>query len=285
MRLVFAMPGNEKLADDIARAGAFERGQLEVRRFPDGESHVRVLADVRGKAVDVVCTLARPDAQIMPLVLVAGALREWGASSVGLIAPYLAYMRQDAHFASGDALSAAHFARLISSQFDALTTVDPHLHRISALSDIYSIPARTVHAAKLLGSWIAANVDNPVLIGPDSESAQWVAAAASAAQCQHVLLSKVRSGDRRIQLHWPDLGVAVGRTPVLVDDVASSGSTLITAAKGLIARGLGKPVCVIVHALIDDGAYADLAAYAGDIVSTDTVAHRSNAISVAPILI
>jgi ribose-phosphate pyrophosphokinase len=285
MRIVFAMPGNEKMADTIVGLAGFERGQLETRQFPDGETYLRVLSEVRGKDAEIVCTLARPDAQIMPLLLVAGALREWGATKVGLTAPYLAYMRQDAHFQSGEALSAVHFARLVSAHFDSLTTIDPHLHRIQSLNEIYSIPTRTAQAAPLLGAWIASNVERPILIGPDIESRQWVAVAAARANAGHLLLTKTRKGDRDIDIAWPDLSAAAGRTPVLVDDIASSGRTLVAVAEGLAARGLGRPVCVIVHALVNESAYADLLRVCARVVSADSVPHASNAISVAELLI
>lgn len=281
MRIVFAMPGNDAMAADIAALTGAERGDLETRRFPDGESHVRIRSDVRGKRAALVCTLARPDEQIMPLVLAAGALRDWGARSVVLVAPYLAYMRQDAHFESGDALSAAHFARLLSAHFDALVTIDPHLHRIRDLREIYTIPARAAHAAPLLGEWIATNVRNPLLIGPDSESSQWVAAAASVANAEYVVLSKVRRGDRAVDLVWPDLAPHIGITPVLLDDIAASGETLVRAAEGIVARGFVKPICVIVHALLDAAAETRLAPMCRRVVSTNTVLHDSNAISVA----
>jgi len=284
MGIIFAMPGNEVMADEIARHAGVARGALEFRRFPDRESYVRVFSDVRGKRAWIVCTLNDPDPKIMGLILAAGALREWGAASVGLIAPYLAYLRQDAHFADGEALSAKHFARLVASAFDSVTTVDPHLHRIQELDEIYTIPARAVSAAPLIGAWIAANVERPILIGPDSESRQWVRVAAAAANAPHLVLNKHRLGDRSVEIAWPDLGAAAGRTPVLVDDIASSGRTLVEAAKGLAARGLGKPVCVIVHALMDERASAELGGVCERLASTDTVAHVSNLINVAPLL-
>jgi ribose-phosphate pyrophosphokinase len=283
-RIVFAMPGNEAMADNIASLAGAERSTLAIRRFPDGESYVRLLADVDGKTADIVCTLADPDPQIMPLVLAAGALREWGAARVRLIAPYLAYLRQDAHFAPGEALSARHFARLISSAFDDLVTVDPHLHRIKALGEVYTIPARVVHAAPLLGAWIAANIERPLLIGPDSESGPWVAAAAAAAGAAQVVLQKSRRGDRSVSIAWPDVEAA-GRTPVVIDDIASSGETLLAVAEGLAARGFAKPVCALVHALFDAQTHAKLRRAYARIVSTDTVPHPTNAVGVAQLLV
>lgn len=284
MTAIFAMPGNEPMAQEIARLSAAEFGTLTSRRFPDGESYVRIESDVAGKPCAIVCTLSQPDPQIMPLILAASALREWGAAKVELIAPYLAYLRQDKHFNAGEALSARSFAQLISAHFDTLATVDPHLHRIKALSEIYSIPARVNSAAPLLGAWIGANVANPFLIGPDSESSQWVAAAAAAARAEYCVLTKTRKGDRSVELSWPDLSGLTGKTPVLLDDIASSGRTLFAAAEGLSSRGFANPVCAVVHALLDDTVFSDLQRACERVVSTDTVPHASNAVSVTSLL-
>lgn len=283
--MIFAMPGNEAMANAVARLAGAERGKAEMRRFPDGETYVRVLSDVRGKSTDIVCTLARPDAQIVGLFLLAGALREWGAVHVRLIAPYLAYLRQDQHFQPGESLSAAHFARLISMHFDSLVTVDPHLHRIKTLAEVYPIPARAAQSAPLIGAWIRAHVQRPILIGPDSESRQWVAGAAHAAGGEYLVLEKTRHGDRAVELAWPATSQPLGRTPVIVDDIVSSGETLARVAEGLAARGFAKPVAALVHALLDDDAYAKLSQICAGVVSTDAVAHASNAISIAELLV
>lgn len=284
MTIIFAMPGNETMAGAIARQRGADIGALTARRFPDGESYVRIESDIAGRDCAIVCTLARPDPQIMPLLLAANALREWGAAKVELIAPYLAYLRQDTHFNTGEALSARAFAGVISAHFDALVTVDPHLHRIGALGDIYSIPAHARSAAPLLGAWIGAQVADAFLIGPDEESRQWVATAAAAAGTAFCVLTKARRGDRSVDLIWPDLSGFAGKTPVLLDDIAASGRTLVTAAEGLASRGFAKPIGAVVHALLDDLAFADLRRACTRLVSTDTVPHPSNAVSVASLL-
>jgi ribose-phosphate pyrophosphokinase len=124
--------------------------------------------------VAVLCTLHEPNPRFLPLAFITDTLRELGAASVGLVAPYLAYMRQDARFEPGEAITSTSFARLVSRQFDWLVTVDPHLHRWHALADLYAIPAVALQAAPLLAAWIRANVGDAVLIGPDEESEQWV---------------------------------------------------------------------------------------------------------------
>jgi len=281
---VFAMPGSERQGRDLAGRLGAETGVLETRQFPDGESYVRILSVVAGCDVVLVCSLARPDDQFLRLVFVARTLRELGASRITLVAPYLAYMRQDKRFHPGEAFTSAHFADLLSREVDRLVTVDPHLHRHKALSETYAIPAVTLHAAPLLADWIVANVDRPLIIGPDIESEQWVSDVAGRAGAPYVVLRKERHGDRNVEIAIPDLGEWAGRQPVLIDDIASSGRTLIETARGLIGQGLRPPVCVVVHALFADDAFAELSGLAERIVSTDAVTHPSNGIPLAGLL-
>ena len=234
-RLILPLPGNEGFARRLADAGDWELGALETRRFPDGETYVRILSDVKEKAVDLVCTLARPDDGFLRSIFTADAARDLGARQVNLIAPYLSYMRQDRRFQAGEAVTSKSFARLVSSSFDRLVTVDPHLHRYAALSALYTIPTDTLHAAPLLADWIAAEVEKPLIVGPDEESEQWVSAIAERVGAPHAVLRKIRHGDRNVDIALPDLSEWRGRTPVLADDIAASGHTLIEAARQLHA--------------------------------------------------
>lgn len=280
--LILPLPGNQRLAAEIAAILDAELGRLEARQFPDGESYVRLTSSVAGREVALVCTLARPDDQFLRLVFAARTARELGAAKLTLVAPYLAYMRQDRAFLEGEAVTSGQFASLLSAEFDRLITIDPHLHRHKALAEIYSIPAQALRAAPLLAGWIGANVANPLIIGPDAESEQW--AAAVAGDAPSVVLRKTRRGDREVEIGFPDLDAWRGRTPVLVDDIAASGGTLLEACRGLAARGFEPPVCVVVHPLFVDDSFEDLSRVAARVVSADTVPHPSNAISVAPLL-
>jgi ribose-phosphate pyrophosphokinase len=286
MRLYLPMPGNEMMAQALATRTSSELGALKTRRFPDGEAYVRLLSDVRGKCVDIVCTLARPDTQFLSLIYAAETARELGAASVNLVAPYLAYMRQDRRFEAGEAISSMHFARLVSQSFDSLATVDPHLHRHRTLDEIFAIPTRVEHAAPLLADWIRMHVADALVIGPDAESEQWVSAVAErAGGSPYVVSTKTRFGDRDVKIDVPDLLRWRDRRPVLIDDIVSSGRTMIETARELAARGMPKPVCLAVHALFADDSYAELLALAEQVVSTDTIPHASNGISVVDLLL
>ena len=281
--IVFAMPGNERLARALAEALDAERGKLEIRRFPDGESYVRLDNAVESRVVVVAATLREPDSQFAPLLFLARAARESGASLIVLAAPYLAYLRQDRQFRPGEAVTSRFFAEFVCSFADALLTVDPHLHRIDALSEIYRIPADVVHAASAIGQWVRSNVPSALVIGPDEESRQWVAAVAEAAGAPHVVLTKVRHGDRAVEVSVPRIEKYRDRTPVLVDDIVSTAHTMIEAVHRLQRAGMPAAICIGVHAVFAGSAYEDLiASGARQIVTCNTIEHASNAIDVLP---
>jgi ribose-phosphate pyrophosphokinase len=284
--LVFALPGNEVFAEELGRSLQAGAGEAEVRRFPDGETYVRLESGVQGREVVLVCTLHEPDDKIVPLVMLAEAARDLGAARVGLIAPYLSYMRQDKRFHSGEGITSVYFGRFLSRVVDWLVTVDPHLHRHATLAESgYSIPARVVHAAPAVAAWIQANVTRPVLVGPDSESEQWVGSVAEQAGAPHIVLAKVRRGDRDVEVSVPEVDSFRGHTPVLVDDIISTARTMIETLRHLSAAGLAPAVCVGIHAVFaGDGFEALQATGPARVVTCDTIEHPTNEIGLAAVL-
>jgi ribose-phosphate pyrophosphokinase len=276
-----AMPGNEEMAKRLSALTDGEIAVLETRQFPDGETYLRLKTDVSNKEVAIVCTLDHPDGKFLPLAYTAATARELGASRVGLIAPYLAYMRQDRRFKEGETITSAHFARLLSATIDWLVTVDPHLHRHASLDEIYAIPNRVVSADTGLAAWVSAHVTRPVIVGPDAESEQWASRIAKHAQCPCIVLTKHRLGDCQVVLHLPDLSAVHDRKPVLVDDIISSAGTMIEAARKLTAAGMPKPACVGIHGLFAGDSFKALSEVAGRIVTTNTIVHRSNGIDLS----
>ena len=283
--IIFSLPGNEKTATALAKNLAAESGKVVLRRFPDGESYVCVESSVAGKTAIVVAALREPDDKFLPLVFLAAALEDLGAERVILVAPYLAYMRQDRRFKKGEAVTSVCFARLISEWFDALVTIDPHLHRLTSLDEIYTIPGVVLHAAPLISNWIKENIENPLLVGPDGESEQWVKSVAEGAGAPYVVLEKVRRGDRDVEVSIPHVEGWRVKTPVLVDDIISTARTMIETVKHLKRGGMSAPVCVGVHAVFAENAYEDLlGSGARGIFTCDTIPHVSNRISVLPLL-
>ena len=150
---------------------------------------------------------------------------------------------------------------------------------------MFSINTKVVHAAPALADWIKAHVDKPLIIGPDSESEQWVSDVAERAGAPHLVLSKVRHGDRDVEVTAPGLENWTGHQPVLVDDIASSGRTMIEAAQHFETAGFPKPVCVVVHPLFADDAYTALQSVSSRVVSTNAISHSSSDISITHLLV
>jgi ribose-phosphate pyrophosphokinase len=265
----------------IASAGNLEMASIARHRFPDGELKLRLPPDLPARVV-VLRTLNDPNEKLVELLLVAQTARTLGATHLTLIAPYLAYMRQDIAFQPGEAISQRVVGAFLATLFDAIVTVDPHLHRISRLEEAVPVPQATVlSGAPLLAKLIAEQHQNPLLMGPDEESAQWVAQAAAPYGFDNGVCHKVRTGDRDVHIALPDMAVS-GRAVVLLDDVASSGHTLAGAAKLLLAAGAATVDVAVTHALFaDDALQIILQAGVGKIWSTDCIPHSSNAVSMA----
>jgi ribose-phosphate pyrophosphokinase len=276
--VLIAIPGSEAHARAIAERLGARVLVPEIRQFPDGELYVRIDGEV-ARDVAIVGNL-RGD-NFMRVAFLAGTARDLGATRVGLIAPYLAYMRQDSVFNPGEGVTQRYFARLVSGTVDWLVTVDPHLHRLDSLAGVYTIPTTIARAAPEIARWIAAEVHRPVLIGPDAESVQWVSAVAERCGAPFIILEKTRRGDRDVSITAPD-GAWNGHTPVVVDDIVSSGRTMIEATRQLRAAGSAPPMCVAIHAVFADALHELLLdAGARGIVTCDTIPHATNRICVA----
>ncbi len=279
--LLVALPGNQELARALAARLDAEIAQAVIRQFPDGESYLRYNTELAGRDVLLVCTLSRPDAQAMPLMFAAEAARELGAASVALISPYLSYMRQDARFFPGEVVTSRHFAGWLSRTFDWLVTIDPHLHRYRSLDELYSIPTQVVQAAPWIARWVERHVENPVLVGPDEESEQWVRAVAEVADLPFVILEKVRSGDREVEVSGGICDSWKDHTPVILDDIISTGRTMFETLEVLQNAGMRAPVCIGVHGVFVDAAYEELlGGGVARVVTCNTITHVSNEIDV-----
>jgi ribose-phosphate pyrophosphokinase len=282
--MVLAFGDGVDRAQEIARLLRCAFGQIETHRFPDGETRV-TLPPLTGERVAIYRSLNDPNTKLVELLLAGHAARAMGVKHLTLIAPYLCYMRQDIAFHPGEAVSQEIVGRWLSACFDRVITIEPHLHRTPTFSQ--AVPAReavALTASTLMGEFVRANARDAILIGPDEESAQWVSAIARSAGLQAAVAEKVRRGDTRVEVSLPDLEY-VSRHVVLVDDILSTGGTLISAAQACLASGATCVEVLVVHALCDGEALVGLrTAGISNVWSTDTVPHATNAISVAPLI-
>ena len=278
----FSLPGNESLMDKMACNTNAEIGKAIIHNFPDGESYIRILSDVKDKYIVIICSLNKPDEKVVPLYFFCKTAKSLGAKQVCLVAPYHAYMRQDQIFHFGEGVTATYFAELISGFVDGIITIDPHLHRIKSLSEVYRIPNSVIHATNGISKWIKENVKNPVLIGPDEESKQWVSLVAKKAEAPFLILKKIRHSDTEVDISIPKVEHYENRTPVLLDDIISTAQTMIETVHHLNKEGMKPVVCIGIHAVFSGNAYKELLKCGvAKIVTCNTIDHPSNAIDLS----
>ena len=284
MSLVLAFDDEAAMARALAQALGWRCALVDRHRFPDGETRLRLPPQLP-RRVALLRGLQQPNEKLTELMLTVAGARELGAAQLTLVSPYLAYMRQDIAFTPGEVVSQRHLGRLLATWFDAVITVDPHLHRVATMDEV--VPGRrgvALTAAPLLGAWIARQLPGALLLGPDEEAEQWVRVAAQAHGLDHAVCHKQRHGDREVDVALPGVPVA-GRAVVLFDDVASTGRTLVTAARGLLQHGAASVDVAVTHGLFVDDAVAQIhAAGVRHVWSTDCVPHATNVVSVVPLL-
>jgi ribose-phosphate pyrophosphokinase len=278
-----AFPDSLVFARRLGNALGWPLERIALHHFPDWESLVRVRA-TPGAAAIVVRSLNDPNAKLVELLLAADALRRAGASSLTLVAPYLAYMRQDCVFTPGEPVSQRVVGALLGGAFDQVLTVEAHLHRVSALGEVFPCRAESLPAAPALADWLRERAAGALLVGPDEESEPWVQSLAALAGLRFRIGTKRRRGDAEVELSLPPLPAGASRA-VLVDDIASTGATLAAGARALRDLGVASVDALVVHAVFAAGSLAALReAGIAHIVSTDTIPHPTNEVGVAPLL-
>lgn len=283
-KILFALPGNERLSSNLAKLINAEQGKLKIHLFPDGEKLIQYFGVVEAKEIILICSLNQPDTKLLPLYFLAKELRSCGAAKITLVSPYLAYMRQDKLFHAGEIISSKYFAILISDLFDEFVTIDPHLHRWKNLSDIYSIPCQLFHASGSIAAFIKNNIHRPILFGPDSESTQWVSEVAKQAGAPFLILNKLRHGDKDVEVSLPEVEKYLEYTPVLIDDIISTGHTMIETVNRLKKAGMKPVSCIGVHAIFAGNAYEELLQTGAEIITCNTIEHDSNKIDITQLV-
>lgn len=283
-RLVLGFDDYEPQAKRLAAHADLPYSAIEIHRFPDGESLVRLPEKLPSEVV--FCrSLDHPNDKLIELELAAAAAVELGARRLLLVAPYLCYMRQDRSFHPGEAVSQRVIGRLLARRFDTVITVDPHLHRTHELAA--AVPVRravTLSAAPVMAEWLGSREPKPVLLGPDEESEQWVGAIARSSGCAYAVARKRRLGDREVRIDLPEFDFS-SRPVVIVDDIASTGKTLAEAARRLASAGAARISVLVTHALFVGDALDELRqAGVSTILSTDSIAHETNGLELAPLL-
>jgi ribose-phosphate pyrophosphokinase len=280
-RLILGFPEYRKQTQQLAQAADLDYAEVQLHHFPDGESKVRLPLELPEHLI--FCrSLHHPNNKLVELMLAAQGARNQGAKTLSLVAPYLCYMRQDKAFHPGEVVSQKIIGGLIASHFDNILTVDAHLHRVHHLAD--AVPAKqaiNITATEPMARFLRQKIEQPLLIGPDEESEQWVAEIAALQNLDYTVATKQRLGDRDVHISLP-AGNFTGKNIVLVDDVASTGKTLLAAVRLLAPYHPASISILVTHAFfVDDAIHQLKNAGVRNIWSCDSIPHPTNAISLA----
>jgi ribose-phosphate pyrophosphokinase len=274
------LPTSAHIGPQLAAKLDVRGHEIALHRFPDGE--LRVTVAPAATTTIICCSLDQPNEKLIALLFAAEALRRNGARRLVLVAPYLGYMRQDAAFHAGEAISQRAIGDLLANTFDRVITVEAHLHRTPTLAGVFpGIESDNLSAVPAIEAMLGVEKLAPatLVVGPDAESRPWVSGLAARLGLAHSVAEKTRRNDRSVQVTFPEPALFSGRPVLLVDDIVSSGGTLVTCAQALGAAGASAIEAVIVHALFPPE-LMNAFGRAGirSVRSTNSVPHPTNAI-------
>jgi ribose-phosphate pyrophosphokinase len=268
------------LAERISRElGNAPFGIPFMKRFPDGEMYVRVGGRLEGEDV-VVVQSTRTDEDLVELLLLTDAVREAGARRTFVVVPYFGYARQDRRFFPGEPVSARALCRHVELDADAVVTVDLHSSQTIAHFTKPAFEASGIPAlARLLK-------ERPIdiLVSPDKGGTDRARRMAQLLDRPWFALEKRRIDSDKVELSLPSSGLPpiAGKHVALIDDVITTGGTIVEAAKLLKRHGAGAVSAACTHGLFLRDAFERIKAVTDEIYSTDTLSNPAEKASVAP---
>ncbi|MEA3255024.1 MAG: ribose-phosphate diphosphokinase [Candidatus Altiarchaeota archaeon] len=267
----------KKVADNIKA----DVGDIRIEKFPDGEIYVRILSDVKGKdCVVVQSTVCNDD--LVELILLLDLLRDLGASEVHAVVPYLGYARQDKRFMEGEALSAKTVLKVLWGFSDSLTTINCHLRRMGGEFIFHDVKVMNLDAFPRLAGYFRDKLGEPLVIAPDEGSLECARNAAEVIGCGFDFLEKERLSGEEVRIGVKKLNVR-GRDIVILDDMISTGGTVIEAAKFLYTQGARSVNVGCVHGVFSQGV-EKVRSSVDSLVCTDTIEGGVSRVSVAGLI-
>jgi len=279
--IVYGGSNSLKLASRVSEVLGFSRGDVEMKTFPDGEIYVRILSDVCGKEALVVHSVLDNNDLIESLLLL-DALRDSGAKRIHAVFPYLAYMRQDKKFIKGEALSAKTILSLLDEKADRLTLINVHFLNGGGAHVFHGIKLINLDALPLIAKYYAEKLDNPLFVAPDMGARNAVSRAAEKTGCEFDYLQKTRLNGEEVEIKPKGLDVE-GMDVVILDDMISTGGTMIKASEALRQQGAKTINLGCVHGVFSRGTEI-FNKVCDSLVCTDTIARNESLISVTELI-
>jgi ribose-phosphate pyrophosphokinase len=284
--IILSLKNSEKIARKIATSMKAPLSKVVVSSFPDGDIYVKFNCDVKNKKVVIVESF-QPNSTgaLMNILFTAQNAKSLGAKKVILVAPYLSYMRQDKRFKNGECITSKVMANLLNSSIDKLITIDPHIHRYKSLTDIFTVPAINLTSNSKIAEFIKKNFKNEIIIGPDWESSQWADEISQKIGIEDTVLEKTRHSYRNVDVEMKKQIEIKGKNVVIVDDIISTGNTMIKASIKVKKMGAKTVSAIGVHGLFVENALKKMEPKFDKIITCNTIFHKTNKIDISQVLI
>ncbi|RLI78589.1 ribose-phosphate pyrophosphokinase [Archaeoglobales archaeon] len=274
------------LAVKVAKQTGYPLGYVQIEKLPDGEKYVRLSSDVNGRNVFLFNSFAKnPDEMIIESVFLIETIKEYGANSINCIFPYFPYSRQDRRFIEGEALSLKVVSKLFRNlEIDRMYVFDFHLHRIDDLTKFFRFEVVNLTAMKKLANYSQRFSDDLIVVAPDEEAIQWARMFAEEIDAEYIYFKKIRVDAENVIISSPPPDVK-GRDVIIVDDMISTGGTVIQALRVLREGGCNRCFVACTHAILaKDALKRMLEAGVEDMVASDTVLSPISHVTVSDII-
>ncbi|ACJ16893.1 phosphoribosylpyrophosphate synthetase [Thermococcus onnurineus NA1] len=268
--------GARHLEDEIRKLGG-EVLDVEIKKFPDGEKYVRVFGS-GDEALVVQSTFKPQDENLIELLLIGDALRERGFENLSAIVPYLAYSRQDRVTREGEPVSVRAIMRALGLYYDELYVFD--LHNPETLR-FFPGKAVNLSPARAIAEYFGEKLGDGIILAPDKGARERARVVAEKLGLEYSHFEKRRISPTEVQM-WPvDIDVK-GKNVLIVDDIISTGGTMVRAANLLREMGAEKIFVAATHGVFAEGAIERVSKAVDELAVTNTIPTPVSRISIVP---
>jgi len=259
---------SKKLAENVAKEAKIELCGLKRTQFPDSEIYLRILTNVEKEDCVVIQSTPSNDA-LVELIILLDTLNDLKAKSIHTIIPYMGYSRQDKRFLSGEAMSAKTILKILDYKSDKITTVNAHFLSKLSQKEYEGIKVENLTAFPALATYFKSKLKSPVLVAPDRGALGYVEEAASVLKCEFGYFEKKRISAEKVEMQVKDLKVN-GKDTIILDDIISTGGTMVKAAQLLKEEGAKSVNIGCVHGVLNEG-LEKVSKAAEEVICTDSI--------------
>lgn len=280
--MIISGSASQALAANVARQLDEKLGLIETKKFPDGERYLRIKDEIaEDERVVVIQSTGFPqDENLMELFFILDTLNDMNVTDITVVSPYLGYSRQERRFKETECISAKATAKLIQTM-GVKRLISVNLHEES-ICDLYDIPAENLSAMPAIAEHIADTFDEkPIILAPDKGAENFAKEIATIIDTDYDYLEKVRLSPEKVETKPKNISVK-GRKVVIIDDIISTGGTIVNAINILSEQGAKTVDVFCVHpVLVNDAVLKINAAGASSVQATDSLKSDVSNISLA----